>query len=73
MSVFTTLCRLSRYRKQQLLYAKSYQDLEYCKLSIRNLKRLLDWTLSVPITQTINETLDFSFKPSIYWTWRNEN
>lgn len=40
-------------------YGKGYQDVEHRKPSIRNAKRLLDWTPSVPMAQTIDETLDF--------------
>ncbi|RLR17478.1 bifunctional UDP-4-amino-4-deoxy-L-arabinose formyltransferase/UDP-glucuronic acid oxidase ArnA [Sodalis-like symbiont of Bactericera trigonica] len=40
-------------------YGKGYQDVEHRKPSIRNAKRLLDWTPSVPMAQTIDKTLDF--------------
>ncbi|MCR3755680.1 MAG: fused UDP-4-amino-4-deoxy-L-arabinose formyltransferase/UDP-glucuronate dehydrogenase [Sodalis sp. Psp] len=43
-------------------YGKGYQDVEHRKPSIRNAKRLLNWTPSVPFVQTINETLDFFLK-----------
>lgn len=40
-------------------YGKGYQDVEHRKPSIRNAKRLLDWAPTVPMAQTIDETLDF--------------
>lgn len=43
-------------------YGKGYQDVEHRKPSIRNAKHLLNWMPSVPMAQTINETLDFFLK-----------
>ncbi|MGP4123439.1 MAG: bifunctional UDP-4-amino-4-deoxy-L-arabinose formyltransferase/UDP-glucuronic acid oxidase ArnA [Sodalis sp. (in: enterobacteria)] len=51
-----------RYVESSSYYGKGYQDVEHRKPSIRNAKRLLDWTPSVPITQTIDKTLDFFLK-----------
>ncbi|MDK9583494.1 bifunctional UDP-4-amino-4-deoxy-L-arabinose formyltransferase/UDP-glucuronic acid oxidase ArnA [Lelliottia wanjuensis] len=40
-------------------YGKGYQDVEHRKPSIRNAKRCLNWTPTVDMVQTIDETLDF--------------
>lgn len=40
-------------------YGKGYQDVAHRKPGIRNAKRFLDWTPTVSIEQTIDETLDF--------------
>ncbi|MCU5775651.1 bifunctional UDP-4-amino-4-deoxy-L-arabinose formyltransferase/UDP-glucuronic acid oxidase ArnA [Erwiniaceae bacterium BAC15a-03b] len=40
-------------------YGKGYQDVEYRKPSIRNARRLLEWTPSVEMDTTIENTLDF--------------
>lgn len=43
-------------------YGKGYQDVEHRKPSIRNAQRLLDWTPTVEMDKTIDETLDFFLK-----------
>jgi len=43
-------------------YGKGYQDVEHRKPSIRNAQRLLDWTPTVEMDRTIDETLDFFLK-----------
>ncbi|AFP85502.1 methionyl-tRNA formyltransferase [secondary endosymbiont of Heteropsylla cubana] len=43
-------------------YGKGYQDVKHRKPSIRNAQRLLAWTPSIPIRQTIDQTLDFFLK-----------
>lgn len=40
-------------------YGKGYQDVEHRKPSIRNAKRLLDWTPKVEVRRTVEQTLDF--------------
>jgi UDP-4-amino-4-deoxy-L-arabinose formyltransferase/UDP-glucuronic acid dehydrogenase (UDP-4-keto-hexauronic acid decarboxylating) len=40
-------------------YGKGYQDVEHRKPSIRNAQRLLNWTPTVEMGKTIDETLDF--------------
>ncbi|MEN4793360.1 bifunctional UDP-4-amino-4-deoxy-L-arabinose formyltransferase/UDP-glucuronic acid oxidase ArnA [Pantoea agglomerans] len=40
-------------------YGKGYQDVEHRKPSIKNARRLLDWTPSVEMDTTIDNTLDF--------------
>lgn len=40
-------------------YGKGYQDVAHRKPSIRNARRLLDWTPQVGMEQTIDNTLDF--------------
>lgn len=43
-------------------YGKGYQDVEHRKPSIRNAHRLLNWTPTVEMEKTIDETLDFFLK-----------
>ncbi len=40
-------------------YGKGYQDVEHRKPSIKNARRLLDWTPTVEMDITIDNTLDF--------------
>lgn len=40
-------------------YGKGYQDVEHRKPSIRNAKRCLSWTPTVPMEETVEHTLDF--------------
>ncbi len=40
-------------------YGKGYQDVEHRKPSIRNAKRLLDWTPTVGMETTVAQTLNF--------------
>ncbi|MFS2223566.1 bifunctional UDP-4-amino-4-deoxy-L-arabinose formyltransferase/UDP-glucuronic acid oxidase ArnA [Pantoea sp. B65] len=40
-------------------YGKGYQDVAHRKPSIRNARRLLNWTPTVAMEQTIDNTLDF--------------
>jgi len=40
-------------------YGKGYQDVEHRKPSIKNARRLLDWTPVVNMDITIENTLDF--------------
>jgi hypothetical protein len=51
-------------------YGKGYQDVEHRKPSIRNAKRCLNWTPTVKMEETIDETLDFSCAP---WSCRNRS
>jgi len=43
-------------------YGKGYQDVEHRKPSIRNAHRLLNWTPTVEMEKTVDETLDFFLK-----------
>ena len=43
-------------------YGKGYQDVEHRRPSISNARRLLNWTPTVPMEKTIDETLDFFLK-----------
>ncbi len=40
-------------------YGRGYQDVQYRKPSIRNAKKLLGWTPTVKLEQSVEETLDF--------------
>ncbi len=43
-------------------YGQGYQDVEYRKPSILNARRLLNWTPTITLEETIEETLDFFLK-----------
>ncbi|GBE15225.1 bifunctional polymyxin resistance protein ArnA [bacterium BMS3Abin14] len=45
--------------ESRAFYGPGYQDVEHRKPSIRNAKRLLDWSPTVGIRQSVEETLDF--------------
>ena len=45
--------------ESRAFYGPGYQDIEHRKPSIRNAKRLLDWSPTVGIRQSVEETLDF--------------
>jgi UDP-4-amino-4-deoxy-L-arabinose formyltransferase/UDP-glucuronic acid dehydrogenase (UDP-4-keto-hexauronic acid decarboxylating) len=40
-------------------YGKGYQDVQYRRPSIRNAKKLLDWTPTVDLENSVERTLDF--------------
>jgi UDP-4-amino-4-deoxy-L-arabinose formyltransferase/UDP-glucuronic acid dehydrogenase (UDP-4-keto-hexauronic acid decarboxylating) len=40
-------------------YGKGYQDVEHRTPSIKNAKRLLNWTPEVSMDKTVDKTLDF--------------
>ncbi|MDF7679742.1 bifunctional UDP-4-amino-4-deoxy-L-arabinose formyltransferase/UDP-glucuronic acid oxidase ArnA [Enterobacteriaceae bacterium ESL0689] len=40
-------------------YGKGYQDVEHRKPNIRNAQRYLDWSPTVPMEETVEQTLDF--------------
>jgi UDP-4-amino-4-deoxy-L-arabinose formyltransferase/UDP-glucuronic acid dehydrogenase (UDP-4-keto-hexauronic acid decarboxylating) len=40
-------------------YGSGYQDVQYRRPSIRNAKKLLDWTPKVEMEQSVKSTLDF--------------
>ncbi len=46
-------------------YGKGYQDVQHRVPSIRNAKRLLDWTPSIPLEKSIETTLDFFLSEAI--------
>ena len=45
--------------ESRAFYGPGYQDIEHRKPSIRNAKKLLDWSPTVGIRQSVEETLDF--------------
>ena len=47
-------------------YGKGYQDVEHRKPSIKNARRLLDWTPTVEMDTTIDNTLDFFLRTVSY-------
>ncbi len=53
-------------------YGKGYQDVAHRKPSIRNARRLLDWSPVVPFRQTIEETLDFFLRTAVTLPGGNE-
>ena len=46
-------------------YGKGYQDVQYRRPSIRNAKKLLDWTPIVDLEQSVEQTLDFFLRTSV--------
>jgi UDP-4-amino-4-deoxy-L-arabinose formyltransferase/UDP-glucuronic acid dehydrogenase (UDP-4-keto-hexauronic acid decarboxylating) len=46
-------------------YGSGYEDVQYRKPSIRNAEKLLDWTPTVKLEQSVDETLDFFLRESI--------
>lgn len=45
--------------ESKTFYGKGYEDVQHRKPSIKNAKKLVDWEPVIPMTQSINETLDF--------------
>ncbi|HUV64740.1 MAG TPA: bifunctional UDP-4-amino-4-deoxy-L-arabinose formyltransferase/UDP-glucuronic acid oxidase ArnA [Sedimentisphaerales bacterium] len=46
-------------------YGSGYQDVQYRRPSIRNAKKLLGWTPTVDLEQSVEQTLDFFLRASI--------
>lgn len=46
-------------------YGSGYQDVQYRKPSIRNAKRLLDWTPTIEMEQSVEQTLDFFLRDAV--------
>ena len=46
-------------------YGQGYQDVEHRKPSIENARRLLGWTPSIPMRQTVADTLDFFLRSTV--------
>ena len=46
-------------------YGEGYQDVSHRRPSIENAKRLLDWTPSIPMEKTIENTLDFFLQQAV--------
>jgi UDP-4-amino-4-deoxy-L-arabinose formyltransferase/UDP-glucuronic acid dehydrogenase (UDP-4-keto-hexauronic acid decarboxylating) len=46
-------------------YGTGYQDVQHRRPSIRNARRLVGWTPSVPFEQSVRETLDFFLREAI--------
>ena len=46
-------------------YGSGYEDVQYRKPSIRNAKKLLGWTPTVDLEQSVEQTLDFFLRASI--------
>ncbi|HUT46195.1 MAG TPA: bifunctional UDP-4-amino-4-deoxy-L-arabinose formyltransferase/UDP-glucuronic acid oxidase ArnA [Sedimentisphaerales bacterium] len=46
-------------------YGSGYQDVQYRRPSIRNAKKLLDWTPTVELDQSVEWTLDFFLRVSM--------
>lgn len=51
--------------ESKAFYGTGYQDVEHRKPSIENAKRLLDWTPSVQMSETIGNTLDFFLREAM--------
>ena len=46
-------------------YGEGYQDVSHRRPSIENAKRLLEWTPSIPMEKTIEDTLDFFLQQAV--------
>jgi UDP-4-amino-4-deoxy-L-arabinose formyltransferase / UDP-glucuronic acid dehydrogenase (UDP-4-keto-hexauronic acid decarboxylating) len=46
-------------------YGKGYQDVQYRRPSIRNAKRLLDWSPTVDLERSVEQTLEFFLREGI--------
>ncbi len=46
-------------------YGEGYQDMEHRKPSIQNAKRLVGWTPSIGLEQSVRETLDFFLREAL--------
>jgi UDP-4-amino-4-deoxy-L-arabinose formyltransferase / UDP-glucuronic acid dehydrogenase (UDP-4-keto-hexauronic acid decarboxylating) len=46
-------------------YGTGYQDMQHRKPSIRNAKRLLNWTPTIGMERSVEETLDFFLKQAV--------
>ena len=46
-------------------YGKGYQDMQHRVPSIKNAKKLLDWTPAIPLEKSIETTLDFFLAEAI--------
>lgn len=51
--------------ESKAFYGNGYQDVAHRKPSINNAKRLLDWTPSVHMSETIGNTLDFFLREAM--------
>ena len=59
--------------ESKLYYGAGYQDIQRRKPSIRKARRLLDWTPSVGLEQSIEKTLEFFLRESIKSEESREN
>ena len=46
-------------------YGEGYQDVSHRRPSVENARRLLDWTPSIPMEKTIEDTLDFFLQQAV--------
>jgi len=46
-------------------YGNGYEDIQHRRPSIRNARRLLDWTPLVPLEQSVEQTLDFFLREAV--------
>ena len=46
-------------------YGAGYQDVQHRRPSIRNAKRLLNWTPCIPLEQSVEKTLDFFLREAV--------
>jgi UDP-4-amino-4-deoxy-L-arabinose formyltransferase/UDP-glucuronic acid dehydrogenase (UDP-4-keto-hexauronic acid decarboxylating) len=46
-------------------YGKGYQDVQHRRPSIKNARRLLDWSPTVPLRRTVEETLDYFLRSQV--------
>ncbi|WP_122755310.1 bifunctional UDP-4-amino-4-deoxy-L-arabinose formyltransferase/UDP-glucuronic acid oxidase ArnA [Pseudomonas viridiflava] len=51
--------------ESQSFYGKGYQDVSHRKPCVDNAKRLLDWTSTIELSETIGKTLDFFLREAM--------
>ncbi|WP_122428142.1 bifunctional UDP-4-amino-4-deoxy-L-arabinose formyltransferase/UDP-glucuronic acid oxidase ArnA [Pseudomonas viridiflava] len=51
--------------ESQSFYGKGYQDVSHRKPCVDNAKRLLDWTPTIELSETIGKTLDFFLREAM--------
>jgi UDP-4-amino-4-deoxy-L-arabinose formyltransferase/UDP-glucuronic acid dehydrogenase (UDP-4-keto-hexauronic acid decarboxylating) len=51
--------------ESRVYYGQGYQDVQHRRPSIRNAKRLLNWTPAVPLRESVEATLDFFLREAV--------
>ena len=51
--------------ESQSFYGKGYQDVSHRKPCVDNARRLLDWTPTIELSETIGKTLDFFLREAM--------
>ena len=51
--------------ESRVYYGEGYQDVQHRRPSIKNAKRLLDWTPQIPLRESVETTLDFFLREAV--------